>query len=34
MKKLSNITVKEFREILQRLGLRPLRTVGGPVTSE
>lgn len=29
MKKLSNITVKEFREILQRLGLRPLRTVGG-----
>ena len=29
MKKLSYITVKEFREILQRLGLRPLRTVGG-----
>lgn len=29
MKKLSNITVKEFREILQRLGLQPLRTAGG-----
>ena len=29
MKKLSNITVKEFREILQRLGLHMLRTGGG-----
>lgn len=29
MKKLSNITVKEFREILQVLGLQPLRVVGG-----
>lgn len=29
MKKLSNITVKEFRDILFRLGLQPLRTAGG-----
>ena len=29
MKKLSNITVKEFRDLLLRLGLQPLRTVGG-----
>ena len=29
MKKLSNITVKEFRDILLRLGLQPLRTAGG-----
>lgn len=29
MKKLSNITVKEFRELLLRLGLQPLRTAGG-----
>lgn len=29
MKKLSNITVKEFREILTRLGLQSLRTAGG-----
>lgn len=29
MKKLSNITIKEFREILTRLGLEPVRTVGG-----
>ena len=29
MKKLSNISIKEFREILSRLGLKPLRTVGG-----
>lgn len=29
MKKLSNITVKEFREILASLGLQPLRTAGG-----
>lgn len=28
MKKLSNITIKEFREILRRLGLEPVRTVG------
>lgn len=29
MKKLSNISVKEFRDILTRLGLQPLRTAGG-----
>ena len=29
MKKLSNISVKEFREILVRLGLQPMRTAGG-----
>lgn len=29
MKKLSNITVKEFRDLLERLGLQPLRTAGG-----
>ena len=29
MKKLSNISVKEFRDTLSRLGLQPLRTVGG-----
>ncbi len=29
MKKLSNISVKEFRDILSQLGLQPLRTVGG-----
>ena len=29
MKKLSNITIKEFREILTRLRLEPVRTVGG-----
>ena len=29
MKKLSNITVKEFRDLLLRLGLQPLRTAGG-----
>lgn len=29
MKKLSNITVKEFRDILFCLGLQPLRTAGG-----
>ena len=29
MKKLSNISVKEFRDILSRLGLQPLRAVGG-----
>ncbi len=29
MKKLSNISVKEFRDILTLLGLHPLRTVGG-----
>ena len=29
MKKLSNITVKEFRDLLLRLGLQPLRSVGG-----
>ena len=27
-KKLSNITVKEFRELLTQLGLQPLRTAG------
>lgn len=29
MKKLSNITVKEFRDLLAHLGLRPLRIAGG-----
>ncbi|MBO7464226.1 MAG: type II toxin-antitoxin system HicA family toxin [Bacteroidales bacterium] len=29
MKKLSNITLREFRDILSRLGLHPVRTVGG-----
>jgi predicted RNA binding protein YcfA (HicA-like mRNA interferase family) len=29
MKKLSNITLKEFRDIMLRLGLQPLRTTGG-----
>ncbi|MBR6291998.1 MAG: type II toxin-antitoxin system HicA family toxin [Bacteroidales bacterium] len=29
MKKLSNITLKEFRAILQQLGLQQLRIVGG-----
>ena len=29
MKKLSNISVKEFRDILVRLGLQLLRTTGG-----
>ena len=29
MKKLSNITVKEFRDLLVQLGLQPLRTAGG-----
>ena len=29
MKKLSNITVKEFRDLLVRLGMQPLRTAGG-----
>ena len=29
MKKLSNISVKEFREVLSRLGLHLLRTTGG-----
>ena len=29
MKKLSNISVQEFRDILVRLGLQPLRTTGG-----
>lgn len=29
MKKLSNITVKEFRDLLLHLGLQPLRTAGG-----
>ncbi|MBO4645171.1 MAG: type II toxin-antitoxin system HicA family toxin [Bacteroidales bacterium] len=29
MKRLSNITVKEFRDLLLRLGLQPLRTSGG-----
>lgn len=29
MKKLSNITAKEFRDILQRIGLQPVRTSGG-----
>lgn len=28
MKKLSNITVKEFRDLLLHLGLQPLRTAG------
>lgn len=29
MRKLSNITVNEFRALLVRLGLKPLRTAGG-----
>lgn len=29
MKKLSNLTIKEFRDILVRLGLHPLRSYGG-----
>lgn len=29
MRKLSNITIKEFRELLTKLGLQFLRTAGG-----